>query len=161
MTYPHTSPAPLPPAYPATVPGRRVFSNGAMGIGRDMVEKCEKVEGLQEVKIDFEQIFQPVNYSLPYGDDLGAMATAGTDGEGVTYVGNEKVWPEPVDKEESVWYTGEEKRWDDEVGQYPTMSNAEFLEYIADLAERQRLLTVGFFLLKSYGTDFVGRAGEL
>lgn len=223
MTYPQTSPPPSPSPYPATSSGRRRLhiECQSIGISRDMVEKCGKVEGLQEKEVNLDKVlelgvmnknedvfskdsvvsinrkfiehnngrlsdqsllellalerFNQSNTIIPYekleGPEFPLVDLLVTDD--VTYVGNEKNWPQPIDydvqkeldKPESIFYNGEEKRWDDNVGQYPPQnsvkSNEEFLEYLKDLAERQRLLLKGLFLLKSYGVDFVGKAGEL
>lgn len=164
MTYPQSSPSPSPPPYPATRVGKRIFCNGPIGIqlkGAYPIDGWghESIEGLQDIEI-FEKIEAP---EFP----LDLLFTT----EEVTMVGSNLAWAElpqfsPGDgtSPESI-FMNDGKRWDDNVGQYPqhttATSNEGFLEFLADLAERQRILAKGLFLLKHTGTDFVGRAGEM
>lgn len=191
MTYPQSSPPPPSPPYPATVPGRkRIFTDGHVGIpitgiypidvdGLQIIDIEKFLEAFDDGFVSDESILKLVtgdskdNITIPYekidGQEFPLDLIFTT--EVATMVGSNLAWAElpqysPGDgtSPESI-FMNDGKRWDDNVGQYPqcttATSNEGFLEFLADLAERQRILAKGLFLLKHTGTDFVGRAGEM
>lgn len=191
MSYPQSSPPPPPPPYPATVPGRRVFTNGPIGIGRVTREEYSKIDGLQDVKVDIEEAYQmgldELNTKyLKAMDDGFVSETSMLEllalkrindramselrcGHGLIPVQDMPPLPDfPLDVvfgPESVTYTGEgdSKRWDDNVGQYPVEIKTE--TYL-DLSHPGwgKIFDQFFRAINdemNIRGDFVGRAGEM